>query len=246
MRGREALLKIQEWSGGLGEVGSPTRRAGKGYKALLESQRGSGRQEQDGWPCWSFVRGSEAPRMTKGVGRPSQRDGRGLESLPEGCEGSEGPPVRVGRSWEALLEDRDGSEDLQRGLGGVGRPFRRAGRGREVSSRARRGWEGQKGLGGPPGGTGGVRRPSQRIGIGWESLEKGQEGLGWPEEVRRPTQRAGRSHEAVPEGWEWSGGPPERVGRSWEALLEERGRSEGLQRGLGGVERPFRRDGRGC
>ena len=91
-------------------------------------------------------------------------------------------------------------------LGGVGRPFRRDGWGREALTM------GREGSGGPFEGPIGVVRgwddhSEVRVGSGGQP-----EGLGGPPrssgEVRRPTQRSGRGREAHLEVREGAGGPP--------------------------------------
>ena len=85
--------------------------------------------------------------------------------------------------------------------------------GRWVWKPSQQGWEesgvphwGKEGSRGPTGGPVGVRGPSGELGEG---------------------ARAGKGREFLPKGWEGLGGPPERAGRSWEALLDGRYRSEG-------------------
>ena len=82
-------------------------------------------------------------------------------------------------------------------------------------------------------------------------------GVEKPSGVQGGVATAGKSREFLPKGREWFGGPPERAGRSWEALLENRDRSGGpgdqdalleIWEELGGpgeVESPFLRAGRG-
>ena len=92
------------------------------------------------------------PGGPRGVKRLSRRVGKSRKTLPV-----------VGRSWEALPEDREGSAGTPRRLGGDGRPSRSAGRGRDILLEGREGQvalsEGQQGLGVPLEWTGGVGRP---------------------------------------------------------------------------------------
>ena len=83
--------------GGTEQVERPSRRAGRGRKALQVGWEGSG-GEGSGWvgkpsrragKCMEALSGVygghlEGPRV---VGRPSRRAGSGRESLPEGLDG---------------------------------------------------------------------------------------------------------------------------------------------------------------
>ena len=60
-----------------------SRRAGRGWEALLESREGSG----------GIL---SPPRRVERVGRPTRRARRSQEALPEFREGSEGPPGGTG------------------------------------------------------------------------------------------------------------------------------------------------------
>ena len=87
--------------------------------------------------------------MTEGVGRPSWRDGRARQALPEGQERSETPSGRlggVGRDWDSTQEGQDNWQALL---------------------------ECRDGLGGPPEGPGGIGRPIRSVVRGWDELSKG-------------------------------------------------------------------------
>ena len=117
-----------------------SRRAGRGWEDLpkgrewlgdaLEGREGSGGPGVVGQPSRKTDRGRAASRVPKRVGRPSWWAGRGQDTLPKGQEESGGP---------------------LRGLVGVGKPARRAGRGQKALL--------QDYLG--------VGSPSQRTGRGW-------------------------------------------------------------------------------
>ena len=185
-RSRESLLVIE-----LGQVRRTSRRAGWGWEALPESQEGSRGPTEVGRYSWWARRDQKAlpdsqewsgtPPGGQGVvGSPFQWAGGGRKSLPDGQECSEGPP---GGSGGSSGEPR-----------GVGRPFWRAGRGREGQNRlgvgrvgvmrpSRMGWEE---LGDPPGEPRRVRRPSRRGGRGREGQERLAVPPKGPEGFERP------------------------------------------------------------
>ena len=187
------------------------------------------------------------PRRARRIGRPSWRDGRGQEALPE-------------------------SREELGGEGDDGRPFQRAGRGQQALPE---GWKGREALpvvkegsGGHPEGPVGVGRQSRRDGRGGEEWEESGGLLGEMERVGRSFQRAGRSWGSLPECWEgWEGPPggwgsvkrhfqrdrrcreaPHRAGKGRVALSKVREWSGGSLGGLPGeierVRRSFRRAGR--
>ena len=153
--------------------------------------------------------------MREGSGGPSRepglvgRAGRGQVPLPEGWEGSGGPPIWTVGGLEALQKGPEGVRSPSRWPGGVGRGRKTLPKSQERVGRAGRVWEslpealpeGWEGSGGPPEGPGVVRRPSQRAGRGWEALLKG---VG---RVETPYRRAGRGWEALLESQERLGGP---------------------------------------
>ena len=177
--GRKALPESREWLGGLGEVRSPSKRAGMvrrptkrggggergprgggggGGGAILESQEGLGGQGKVGCVSRRAERGQEAlQKGTGGVGRPFQKAERGREALPEGLKESGVPPG---------------------GLVGVRRHSRRAWRGREALLESREG-------------SGEIRSHCRKAG-----------------RIGRPYRWARRCCEALPEGQVVSEGPP--------------------------------------
>ena len=142
------------------------------------------------------------------VRRPSHWGQSGPETLPVDRECTVVSPGGPG-GWEAIEEcrgaqrDMRGSEALLERRGGIERPFRRAGRGRESLH------VGSVGSGGPHGGRGGDGRPSQMARRGWEALSEGRGG------VRRPSRRAMRGQEALLKGQKWSGSPRGELGGFW-------------------------------
>ena len=169
--GREALPESREGSGGIRspprrakKIKRPSRRAGRGRESLPE-----------GWVV------SEGP--------PGAR--RHRESHPDGCEGLGGfgrPTWRAVRGrgdrespqegwedWEALQVGQDGLEYPAGVPGGVGSPFRSAGRGWEALPKS------QEGSGGPPEEPGGFARLFRRARRCWEALLEGKDGLRGPQ-----------------------------------------------------------------
>ena len=166
-------------TGGLGWVGRPTKRAGRGREVLLESQEGLGGQGKVGSPSRRARRGREALQKGAGrVGRPSwgakkgrkaqQEGGWGWEAFPVGREESGVPPGVLGGFGSHLG-----------GPGGVRSLPRRTGRGEEAHQ------VGQEGSGGPPGGLVGSLlsrawrngRSSRRVRSSWEALLKSRRGV---------------------------------------------------------------------
>ena len=95
-----------------------------------------------------------------------------------------------GRGWETFTKVWEGSRGPSAGSGGVGRFFRRSGKGREILSEVREGseallevWEGS---GGPLGGLGGTGGPPKGLKGSLVSL------VG----VLRPSKNCGRSFDA--------------------------------------------------
>ena len=72
--------------------------------------------------------GIEGWRGTEGFGRPSWRDGMGLEVLLNGWGSRESHPKCQEKSGGSTRK-WEGSESLLGGPEGVGRPYRKAGRG---------------------------------------------------------------------------------------------------------------------
>ena len=102
-KGREALRKSWEWSGGPPEgpvgVERPSRRAGKGLEDLQEVREGSG-----GPRVW--------PERVERLSRKTLLEDRwGSEGPPGGLGGVERPSQRAGTGWEALLVGWHGSGD---------------------------------------------------------------------------------------------------------------------------------------
>ena len=266
-RGQEAYSEVQEGSrlpyGGLGEVGRPSLRAGRGREAHPEV-----------WKAYKEVweRSGDPPGSQERVVRPFRRAGRGREVLQESQQRSGGAPrgpVEAGRPFC--------------GLAGVRRPIWRSKRGREAHpevwkahSEARvglagpqGGWGGREslpvdcewsrgpprrlgGVGRPTPGAGGVGRPTRWSRRGREALSMGWEVSGSPsvgsKGIGRLTQRSGKVREAHPEVQntntkvrEGSGGPP----RSSEGPLGVQEGLGGPPRGLGGVGSSMRRFGLG-
>ena len=149
-------------------------------------------------------------KLSREAGRSQESPRRGEEPLPEGREGSGGPPVGPGEVESPSRRDDRGRESPQE-TWRIGMPSRRAGRGREALAKSQ---EGLGGIGSPPRGSGGLEALQE----GWEGQEflpECQKGLGVPPgglaRVGRPFWRAGRvgqDWEALPEGWDRSGGPP--------------------------------------
>ena len=178
---------------GLGEVGSPSQRDGRGRglpggpgeirKPSHIARRGrEGRERMRSspgvlggvWgPFWTAVWGwdsqrrSEVPPEVLGrVGRSFRKAGRGHEALLGSWEGLRvllGGPGGVGSGQEA---HSDGW--------GFGSPPKRARRRQESLTEAR-------GLRSPPRGSRGTRKPSCRAGRSRESLLVSREGVGRPE-----------------------------------------------------------------
>ena len=93
-------------AGRVGKVWEASWRARRGQKALPESQGGLGGLGEVGRPSRRARRGRETlQKGTGGVGRPSWRAGRGWEALLK----------RVGKSWQALPEGREGKKAQQEG-----------------------------------------------------------------------------------------------------------------------------------
>ena len=113
---------------------------------------------------------------------------------------------------------RKGWEALQKGARGVGRPSRRAEMGRQALVEV---WEW---LGGPFKGSRSIGRLIWRGVRGREDLSEGLEGSVGPSEGLRQAGGLGEVRRRSCKGQEWSGFSP---------------------RELGGIERPFRRAGRG-
>ena len=207
--GREACPAVPDWSGGPpggpGGVGSPSSRSGMGREANPEVRKAhpeirQGRvahpevrkvhpevREGSGGPPG----GPEGlPGGPGGVGRPTQRSGRGLESLLGGREVSGGPccgPGEVGKPTQ-----RSGM--LIRMSGRIGRTIRRFERSTHRSGRVRR----------PPAGLGWVGRPTRRsVKPNWRS--KRVRWAIW--RSSRSTRRSGRGRDAHPLVRKWLGGP---------------------------------------
>ena len=160
------------------------------------------------------------------------------------------PSRRDGRIWEALPESWDDSRGLQRGPVGVGW----VGRGQdsipvdwEVSGGPSKE---MRGVRVPPAGVGRVERPALGAeGVFWV-IPEGHEGLGLMEEVKSPTRRAGKGQEFLlmcrqglcgpPGGLGGVGRPSLRFRRGWEAVPKGQGESGGTSREAGGVGKVWR------
>ena len=97
-----------------------------------------------------------------------------------------------------------------RGPGVVGRPSRKAGKGREAIPEGRKGSGGTEGVGSPPRRDGRIGRPSKGAREGWEALLECRDGSGVsPEVIARPggVEMDGRGQEDIQEDLEGSGGP---------------------------------------
>lgn len=158
---------------GLGQVRRTSRRIGWCQKALLEGREGYG-----------------VPFRWLGVWKPSQK----------GQEESRVPSR--GQEWlQGTLEGRKGSRGPPGVLGGVRKPFWRAGIGCEGRERSGTPPRGQEGSGGPTGWLKGDGSPSWRPRRGrespkkgrkeWEALQESWEGLGGPGEVKSPSRKTG-------------------------------------------------------
>ena len=189
-RGREALLEGWHGSGGTPGgptgVGRPTQRAGRGREALLVDWEGSGALLEGlgiggrfggmggvGRPSWRARMGPKA--MLEG-GRPFWRTGvvRRPSWRPEGCQRIS---QRARRGQETFLDGWEWSGDPPEawqwskghpgGLGGVMRPFWRAGKIVRSSSRAMRGREAL-----PEGGSlfRSAGMVQEALSVGWEGL----------------------------------------------------------------------------
>ena len=114
----KALLEGWEGSGGppagLGGVGRPSQRIRRGRESLLESREGLGWPGEVESPSRRAERGQKASRRAR----------RGREALLV----RRGGVGRTGRVWEDLPNSRERPGSPPGGLGGVGRPSRRAGR----------------------------------------------------------------------------------------------------------------------
>lgn len=115
-----------------GEEQEVSRISRRGQEALLEGWEWLGvpRGESGGFVRLSWMDGRS--------GKPSQRDEKGLEVIPEGQERLADPPglpEKVESRWVAHLEGRKVSEDPFVGSVRVPRPSRRAGSGREPRPR---------------------------------------------------------------------------------------------------------------
>ena len=75
------------------------------------------------------------------MGRPSHRDGRGGDSLPEVRKGLEGPPEGLGVVGKTSLKVQKGSGVLPGGPGVVKRPIRKSRIGLGALSEVGPGWE---------------------------------------------------------------------------------------------------------
>ena len=120
---------------GLGVVGKPSQRDGKGPDELLEGWETSGGSL--GGPC-GVVRGQEASQGTVRGWEDFPECREGLGGPPEGSGGIEMPTWRTVRGWEELREGQAGSGVYSRVPGGVKRHSRRVRRGRESPQE---GWE---------------------------------------------------------------------------------------------------------
>ena len=166
-RGWEALPKIHEGSGGLGEVGSLSWRVERGFESLPEEREGlRGPSRGMGGVRRSFGRAEWGREGRVGSGGPPGRPGRVGRPSRRARRNQEGRK-RLGVSpGEAFLEGRARLVGPPDGLGGVWRPSQSAGRSWEALLVGREGWGGLGGVGRPsrrarqcPGRSGGAGRP---------------------------------------------------------------------------------------
>ena len=110
-RGQEALLESQEGLGGQGKVGSPSQRAESGQDTLQIGMGGVGGPSRRAWMGWEALLESR-----EGLGGPLKRGGKSLQAFPV-CRKGSLVPRRAGSGQEALPEGWEGSRGPPRGPG---------------------------------------------------------------------------------------------------------------------------------